>query len=101
MDELLVRTVLIRYIIEHRFVGNGLTMAQAITWIAKESDLSPRYVNMVLIGDKRSASVLDTIENTITRLSDGRGSVPHMCCTPEAVDNVKLALAQHYMQGGE
>jgi len=101
MNEELFRTVLIRQMIEHRFVRPGVSMAQAINQVAYEAELSPRYVNMVLIGDRLSSKTLDAIEDSITRLSDDEGGVPAMCCNAEAVDVIKRELFYHFRGGSE
>lgn len=84
MDTYLVDVVLLRHAIEHRLVNDETSMAQAINQVAWEAKVSPRYANMVLMGDKLSGPTLFKLDAALTRLSDDEGSVPDMCCTPEA-----------------
>lgn len=98
MDEILFRTVLVRVMIEHRLVRPWKSMAQAISEVAGVSGLTPRYVNMVLMGDKRSVNALDCIEDALTTICDAEGGVPAMCCTPGGADAMRNLS---YEWGGE
>ena len=92
MDNYLLNVVFVRVMVEHRFVGENLSMPQAIAAIAEKAELSPRYVNMILTGDKRSASALEVIEDAITQLSDAQGGVPKMCCTAEGYEELERSI---------
>ena len=92
MDEYLLNVVLVRVMIEHRLTDEKISMAQAIGLVAQEVGLSARYVNMVLIGDKRNRSALESIEDAVTRLSDAKGGVPSVCCSPEALEVLERSI---------
>lgn len=92
MDQHLFNVVLVRIMIEHRLTGPNTTMAQAINEVAQVTGFSPRYVNMILIGDKRNGKALEAIEDAVTQLSDARGGVPDMCCGTEGLAIIERSM---------
>lgn len=99
MERELVRLVLVRLMIEHRFVTSTCSWAQALGKIAKVMDVSQRYVRDIVNGRTTNPVLVDRVEDAITVLSDHQGGVPYHCCTPESVDVVTRNLYAHYMRG--
>ena len=92
MDEYLLNVVFVRIMIEHRFVAPDLSMPKAIALVADTAGFSPRYVNMILIGDKRNSKALEAIEDAITLLSDAQGGIPEMCCKAEGIEEIERSI---------
>lgn len=95
MDPTLVRLVLVRLMIEHRFGYETNSWAQTLALVAQEANVSQRYVRNILAGDVSSPDALDRIEDAVTRLSDSRGGVPFHCCSRETAAIIARELDKH------
>lgn len=98
MEADLVRLVLVRMMIEHRFGHEANSWAQVLSLIAIRAGVSQRYVRNILAGDVSNPDALDRIEDAITSMSDARGGVPSHCCGQDVANIIGQELAKNRLE---